>query len=397
MIDEEEPLEIRILCVDDEPKILEGLERTLGMDHDVTTALSGAEALAIIQDEQEPFALTISDMRMPGMDGATYLAAAAELSPDTIRVLLTGYSETEAAIRAINHGRIFRFLTKPCDADALETTVQDAWRQHCLLTAEKQLLQKTLYSCIKVLTELLSMANPVAFNHGCHIAQLLLVVGESLDLKEVWEVEMAVMLLHLGYVGMTPELLQRSYAGEKLTKQEQGLITGAPGMAHSLLQGIPRIEVVLGMVAAVGVPAACPKKEAGKSPRSRVRWGAHIIQTLERAAQLFPMSGSAEAVAKVLEKEGHYHERVVQAVARAEFPAALQRVSGSVKRDLRPVVKRQASQLKNGMTLAQDAVSPGGVLFIRAGQEITETVSKLLRRMAERDNLIEPLHVRLRE
>src|SRR5690606_18712073 len=98
----------RILCVDDEPNVLAGLERTLFDDYDVTTANSGVEALEILAEE-EPFAIIISDMRMPNMDGATFLAEARKLEPDTVRMLLTGYSDVEAAISAINDGQIFRF------------------------------------------------------------------------------------------------------------------------------------------------------------------------------------------------------------------------------------------------------------------------------------------------
>ena len=104
----------RILCVDDEPRVLEGIRRTLGMDFDVTTAEGGAQALALLI-RRERFALTISDMRMPGMDGAAYLERAAQLAPDMVRILLTGQADMQAATRAINYGRIFRFLTKPCD------------------------------------------------------------------------------------------------------------------------------------------------------------------------------------------------------------------------------------------------------------------------------------------
>lgn len=394
MSEEEEDVEIRILCVDDEPKILEGLELTLGMDHDVTTASSGAEALEILAEEEEPFAITISDMRMPGMDGATYLSKAAEVAPDTVRVLLTGFSETEAAIRAINHGRIFRFLSKPCDAEVLEQTVQDAWRQYRLVTAERELLQNTLYSCIKVLTELLSMANPVAFNHGCHIAQLLLELGDHMVLHEVWELELAIMLLHMGYFGMTPQLLERAYAGGKLTEEEKSLVAGAPGLAHSLLSGIPRIEVVLGIVAGIGNAPSKPKKDAAKSERGRIQWGAHVIQALERAAQLYPTSGTPEAVGKALSSEGVFHERVVRAIEKSKFPEALKFETFEKKTKKRPVVERRAARVKLGSVLVKDAVSHNGVLFVKAGQEITETVRKLLHRMAERDNLKEPLFVR---
>src|SRR5689334_3893257 len=91
-----EPEEFRILCVDDEPRVLDGMRRTLGMSFDVKTAEGGAQALALLGGG-ERFALTISDMRMPGMDGAAYLEAAADKDPDMVRMLLTGQSDMQAA------------------------------------------------------------------------------------------------------------------------------------------------------------------------------------------------------------------------------------------------------------------------------------------------------------
>src|SRR5579872_5364165 len=102
-----------ILCVDDEPRVLDGLTRVLRRDFVVSTALSGADGLALLS-QGGPFAVVMSDMRMPVMDGATFLQNVRQTSPDSTRVLLTGQTEIESAIAAINRGNIFRFLLKPC-------------------------------------------------------------------------------------------------------------------------------------------------------------------------------------------------------------------------------------------------------------------------------------------
>jgi DNA-binding NtrC family response regulator len=100
---------LRVLCVDDEPRVLEGLELRLRRHYDVEAAFDGATALQIIKTGG-PFAIVISDMRMPGMDGATLLTQIREIAPDTVRILLTGFADTESAVAAVNGGQIFRFL-----------------------------------------------------------------------------------------------------------------------------------------------------------------------------------------------------------------------------------------------------------------------------------------------
>ena len=118
----------RILFVDDETHVLESLADVWGYDFDVATAVDGATALEMIT-AWDP-AVIISDMRMPGMDGASFLAAARALAPNTVRLLLTGQADLEAAGRAVNVGGIFKLLTKPCSHDLLEVAITEAVALH---------------------------------------------------------------------------------------------------------------------------------------------------------------------------------------------------------------------------------------------------------------------------
>src|SRR5579859_1491706 len=115
----------RILFVDDEIPVVEGYRRILHREFDVSAANSGAEGLEAIR-YTGPYAVVISDMRMPGMNGSQFLAKARELAPDTIRMLLTGYSDMDAAIEAVNMGNIFRYLTKPCEKEVLMEAIRSA-------------------------------------------------------------------------------------------------------------------------------------------------------------------------------------------------------------------------------------------------------------------------------
>jgi DNA-binding NtrC family response regulator len=108
----------KVLCVDDEPNILRAVSRGLHGRFDVTTAL-GAHAALEVLESGAGFDIVLSDMRMPGMDGVTFLTRVALRWPQTVRLLLTGMGDTEEADRAVREGVIFRVLGKPCPVDDL--------------------------------------------------------------------------------------------------------------------------------------------------------------------------------------------------------------------------------------------------------------------------------------
>lgn len=133
------PAPPRVLLVDDDPRILAGLRRQLHRRYQVVTAPGGAEGLAAMAGG-EPFAVVISDMRMPGMDGATFLSRVRATAPQTTRILLTGQTELSTAIRAINDGQVFRFLDKPCPPDVLDRTLHEAVHRYRTACDEHRLL-----------------------------------------------------------------------------------------------------------------------------------------------------------------------------------------------------------------------------------------------------------------
>ncbi|MFA6018702.1 MAG: EAL domain-containing protein [Rhodospirillales bacterium] len=115
----------KILLVDDEPHVLDGLRRQLGRRFDVVTANSGEEALLLL-DARGPFAAVVSDLRMPGMGGLELLGELRARSAHTVRLVLSGSGDFETAIAAVNEGAIFRFLTKPVPPDVLTEAIEAA-------------------------------------------------------------------------------------------------------------------------------------------------------------------------------------------------------------------------------------------------------------------------------
>ena len=206
----------KILFVDDEPSVLEGYKRLLGRDFPADTAVGGALGLAAIA-KSGPYAVVISDMRMPQMDGAQFLAKVRDLAPATVRLALTGYVDIDTAMAAVNEGNIFRFLTKPCSKENLLKAIEAALAQYHLLNAEKELLERTLRGSVSVLTEVLSFSNPAAFGRAMRLRRFVQHVAEKLRLESTWKFEIAAMLSQLGCVTLAPELMNAAYSGDRLS------------------------------------------------------------------------------------------------------------------------------------------------------------------------------------
>ena len=120
----------RVLCVDDEARVVEGLVPHLRKEYDVRTALSGAAGLQVLK-EMGGAAVVLSDMRMPGMDGAELLERVSERWPQTIRIVLSGYAEPQQALRLVPVAH--QYLSKPCDAKRLVSAIERCMQLHSLL------------------------------------------------------------------------------------------------------------------------------------------------------------------------------------------------------------------------------------------------------------------------
>jgi len=289
----------RVLFVDDEPNVLDGIRRQLRNRVDLETATSAAAGLDII-DKQGPFAVVVSDMRMPEMDGARFLARVNEIAPQTVRMVLSGQADLESTIAAVNEGRVFRFLLKPCNSETLFGVIKNGIEQYRLIHAEKHLLENTLNATVKVLCDVLGLINPVAQRRAAQIQRYAESAAGSLRLlPHLWQYHLAAMVSQLGCITLPQETLSRAISGQALSDEERRLYESHPEIAGKLLGTIPRLEAVAGMVAgqmqvpardlASGDPATWePQKIGAAILWAAVRFDRHISQgrTPDQAAQL---------------------------------------------------------------------------------------------------------------
>src|SRR5262245_30557139 len=126
----------RILVVDDEAPLLKIVERMLGSEFSVFSAPNGGEALKVME-QHGPFAVVVSDMRMPEMSGIELLQRVRQTSPDTVRLMCSGDGDLQTAVKAVNDGEVFRFITKPFTSDSLRAALRASLEHHRVLRAER--------------------------------------------------------------------------------------------------------------------------------------------------------------------------------------------------------------------------------------------------------------------
>ena len=138
-------MKAKILFVDDDASLLASYKRQLRKQYHIETALGGQEGLELIE-QNGPYAVIVSDFRMPFMDGIEFLARVREIAPETVRIMLTGSADMQLAIQAVNEGNIFRFLTKPCSADVLGESLDTGIEQYQQVSGEREYNEKSRHS-----------------------------------------------------------------------------------------------------------------------------------------------------------------------------------------------------------------------------------------------------------
>jgi response regulator RpfG family c-di-GMP phosphodiesterase len=370
----------RVLCVDDEPLLLESLTTLLGRRFEVVGATSATEALRLVRDTA-PFAVVLSDLLMPETDGAAFLERVQEVSADSVRLLLTGRSDLDTAIRAVNRGRIFRFLTKPCPPNELRAAVAAAAEQYRLVTAERELLEQTLHGSINVLTEMLALTNPLAFCRAQRVQRLVRQMIPRFDKQQAWELDVTAMLSQIGLVTVPAEVLEKVDHGMTLTADERHVYQRYPQVGKDIIGRIPRLETV---AESIGLQHTRIDEHRANGNRRPLPLGARILKAVidfeERAAAGLD---SRAVLREMHARRGWYDSAVLEALGQA-----IEHLDQSlVERDL------TIAELSSGMILNQPVKTAKGMLLFEKGQEITFSHLLRLINFTKFETIKEPIQV----
>jgi putative nucleotidyltransferase with HDIG domain len=244
----------RVLLVDDEPLVLEGLRRSIYTEF-VADLADGPEVGLEKLRKDGPYPVVVSDMRMPGMDGAQFLAAVRTISPDSIRVMLTGHNDMEAAARAVNEGMIFRFLTKPVTTNKLLVTLRECVVQYHAACLDKEQLKITVSALEQLdLGTLTALARAIdakskwTAGHSERVTNLALKMGHAMGLpaKSLEIIHRGGLLHDIGKIGTPLTILDKP---GKLEPGEMQIMRDHVNTGVHILEPIPCFREALPIVA----------------------------------------------------------------------------------------------------------------------------------------------------
>lgn len=384
-----------LLCVDDEANILSSLKRLFRpTGYRVLTAASGEEALAVM--EKEAVDLIVSDMRMPGMNGAQVLAAARARWPETVRILLTGHADMSSTIEAINSGQLHRYIAKPWDDNEVLLVVREGLEKKSLLLEKTRLealtqaqneelkqlnagleakvaertaelatahdkLKTGFLNTIKTFSNLIELRGGQMAGHSRRVADLARRLGQALKLpaNEAQDLFFAALLHDLGKIGLPDALLGKPF--NQLTPDERNEMVKHPAKGEALLMGLEQLHGAARLIRAHHERydgQGYPDGLAG----SAIPHGARILAVANdydavQQGAISPKRASAEEALQYLRAgRGHRYDPAVLDVLDKLLGGAAKAEAGPL-----PI---QSDKLKPGMVLARDLVTRDGVLLL---------------------------------
>lgn len=409
-----------LLVVDDEENILSSLVRLFSDEDgfDVIAKSSATDALAVLEDR--PVDIIISDMRMPIMDGATFLAQAAQRWPDTARMLLTGFSDMESTVRAINEGHISHYISKPWDDNDLVDKVKNALELKHLREQNKVLLQikeqqraelqaltenqeaiirsrteelqqtasqldvayqelqESYYQSIPLLSNLVEMNERHKKNHAARVANIAKIIGEEMQLpdREMRQLFIGALLHDIGKLGLEQSIRGKSTDSmsplERKRYQQHAILGESALLSFDPLRDAAQIvrshhERFDGK----GFP--------GKLSGSDIPLGARIVAVANDYDNiLLPNNflgknlNDMQAHEFIIQESGkRYDPQVVSA-----FDAVIDKVRLLLAKDREALLP--LDKIEPGMTLSQDLINQHGMVMLVAGRVLTEAHIKKL-------------------
>ncbi len=407
------PESVRLLLVDDEENILRSLKRILRNESfQLSTANSGNEALELMA--AEPYDLVISDARMPGMDGATLLSQIKSRWPDCIRILLTGYADMNATIKAINEGQIYRYIGKPWDDEELKLVIRQALAfQHSerrRLALEKltrkqneelQALNNSLEDKVRVRTEelqqtadmvdlayselrnsyvvttevfssLINRRLPGDRQPNARVIALVRAFAEyfELDSDLARDLSMAAALYNLGKLGWSDDMFHTP--SDLMSKDQRLKYQKYPVEGEQLLMALEPLKGAARIIRhhqekwnGYGIP---DRLEAGKIP-----YGARLLRLAVDFIELqcglvLERRVPRENALKLIKR---YRNRLYDPELADQFLEVCTEVAPDIDSNDPDVLVLDTRRLKPGMVLARNLYAASGMLLLNEGKELT--------------------------
>ena len=413
-----------ILFVDDEENVLRSLKRLfVSQEYEVLTALSGGEGLAILKDIEVP--VIVSDQRMPVMTGAEFLEKSRPLSPDAVRIILTGYADVEAAIGAINRGGAYRYVSKPWNDSDLLRVIKDAFEKYHLVRENQYLtelttkqneelkkwsvelelyvqqhtidltkqnkeqkklnlkLKKNVSEILRSLSSLIELRNGSMRNHSNNVAILSTAIAEEIGLTapEIEMISTASQLHDIGMIG-APDIVLLKNVGE-LSPDEMTEYVKHPVRGQAAIDCIEDFRgpgILIRHHHEWYNGRGFPDGLKGDN----IPMGARIIAIADRFERILhdEMQDIDSALAKV------------KSMLATQFDATLytplektaRELFRSIERDTDSIeVELKTKDLAPGMVISRDVITGTGLLLLRKGTVLSDKNIETLKRAVNLD------------
>ncbi len=393
----------KVLYVDDETALLSAFTSLFRREGLQIHTLADSTSIDRSLEQDGPFALVVSDQRMPGLDGVGTLERVRLKSPDTIRVMLTGFADQDDTVRAINTAEISRYIAKPWDDTQLRQIVHEcvdsynlAGENHYLShelalrnASLEELLEGTVGETIQLLSHLISYINIHAANQTDRVRTLgnaVLNLSHTITAEERWDIQRALELFNLGIAVLPPWI--------QVTLNKEGLWSLARFpvalnhhlMAYDLLKDIPRFDRVARII-----QLSHKDFDGGGEPVSIVIKGHDLplgARLLRILIDLDSLSTEHFRGRDMLQKMVHqgkkYDTELISLMLGLE----------STLRGSHAEKRASIQELEEGMILVEDMVTLRGHVMIRAGSTLTKPVLKILSQTRQYDPIKEPILVR---
>jgi len=438
-----------ILIVDDEDSILRSLQRLFRKEsYNIVTADSGSEGLRLISEAPAPFSLIISDQRMPEMTGLQFLAEVRKISPNTMRVLLTGYSDVDVIIEAINKGGIHSYFTKPWKDEDLLLQVRQILDQYDLIVENRRLLDLTkkqneeltelnsrleekvrektaeilkknealiflnqeletgLFNTVKAFGSLTDRFNQTLAGHGRRVSQSARELSQLMGMaeKDMDHIEIAALLHDIGKLGFPSKLLD--YREDEWSAEERDTFKNHPIYGQETLHFINKLTHV-GILIRTHHERYDGRGYPDQLKEEEIPPGAKIIavaDAYDKIVNLHVNLGNAVATAKASKVGGRYEEVLQEAAIDYLKRESFQAFDPEIVKHFLMLIKakkvsilpeRQITILnvKEGMILAKPLYSSSGRFLLPQKSLLTAGVIRKLKLLNENDPITDEIHI----
>ena len=235
-----------VLAIDDEENNLSLLKRTLRGSYNILSATSGQEAFEILEKHGDTISLIVSDQKMPIMEGTEFFKRISSKYPDIIKILLTGQSNVDIVVEAINECHLFQYILKPFDPESLCLVVESGIKKYEMFASKTQLvcdLSELFYKTIKSISSALDAKDTYTHGHSMRVTLYSLALANALNLPEemIEEIETAGLLHDIGKIAIPEKILLKPGS---LTEEEFNIIKTHPALGEKLVNSIGKLKLI---------------------------------------------------------------------------------------------------------------------------------------------------------